>query len=419
MRIEVAAVLLMLCVPPWALGQEEKIARDVARLETCLVQTRELGETAARALGRARRSHREGAWVYGALRRTLEGAKPVVGLGKKDVAARVQRLTKALRSVIDDGMEAVLPLRTRIGELKNEGAVEAGEPKNSTVAFLVAILGRVEDSVVAAAARKALGTKGGGVYLGMWEKERAWRANYLEGFRLILEDIVAAEDQRVLAADAIGQLTLTEDASERARMIGICRGVLTSKAPVPPAGVRDAVIFALARLGEREPFLSRVRPIMKQLKDLSRQEPPDANRILGLQLELAALYMGAYDYENATRAYASALGILYQNVTFDRTSPQGRAEIANALYNLACTLARSGRSNKALAILDQAFAWGLRSFSWCRKDGDLKSLRAQPRFDPLLDAWEKGRKKPGDGILPGSDFLKLMAAFLPSTNPSK
>lgn len=419
MKHAVVGFLLAFWSSTWVLGQSDGVAKDVERLESSLLEVRELGEIAGRALGKARRSDRDGAWVYAAVRRSLETVKPVTGLAGEDVAPRVRRLTKALRAVINDGMEAASRLRIRIGELERERGARGGETKGSAASFLIAMLGRTADSVVATAARKAMKAKGGGVYLGMWEAERAWRAHYLEGFRLILQDIAAPENQRILAADAIGQLTLTKNASERTRMIGVCRAVLDSKSPVPPSGVRDAAAFALARLGDRGPLLSRVRPIMKQLQDLAHQESPDANRILGLQLELAALYMGAYEYENATRAYASALGILYQNVTYDRTSVEGRAEIANALYNLACTLARSGRTQKAVTILDQAFAWGLRSFAWCRKDGDLATLRASSRLEPLITAWETGEKKPGQGILPASNYLKLMAAFLPGAKPSK
>ncbi len=418
MKRGMAAVVLLLWVQGELTGQQERFRASVERLETALKQMRELGRLGDRALGKARRAHREAAWVYGALRRALEETEPAPGVTVKDVEPRVRNVTKALRAVMDLGMGVGPALQSRIGALEAEVAAAEGKAK-SALGFLAATLRRTKDALVAHEARRAIAAQGGGIYLGMWEAQRRERALYLEGFRLLLEDIAAPEGERVLAADAIGQLTRVEDEDERSRMISVCRGILGSKSPVPPKSVRDAAVFALARLGERGPLLERVRPILKTLSVLARGEAPDANRILALQFELASLYMGAYEYENATRAYAPALGILYQNVTFQRTGAEGRGEIANALYNLACTLARSHHSEKALAILDQAFAWGLRSFAWCRKDGDLKSLHADGALERVVSPWEKGERRPGEGILSAAEYLSLMAPFLPDGKPSK
>lgn len=53
-------------------------------------------------------------------------------------------------------------------------------------------------------------------------------------------------------------------------------------------------------------------------------------------------------------------------------------------YNLACTRARQGRTEEALAALDTAVDRGFHDAVQMQRDADLESLRATPRFQALL-----------------------------------
>lgn len=54
------------------------------------------------------------------------------------------------------------------------------------------------------------------------------------------------------------------------------------------------------------------------------------------------------------------------------------------LYNVACNLATLGETEKALDYLERAVEHGTVSEAWMRNDGDLASLRDQPRFQALI-----------------------------------
>jgi len=56
----------------------------------------------------------------------------------------------------------------------------------------------------------------------------------------------------------------------------------------------------------------------------------------------------------------------------------------DAHYNLACVLARLGRTEPALAALEQAVALGFSELGLLEHDADLESLRADPRFAALV-----------------------------------
>lgn len=53
-------------------------------------------------------------------------------------------------------------------------------------------------------------------------------------------------------------------------------------------------------------------------------------------------------------------------------------------YNLACSYALTGSVDEAFAALEQAVLTGYDGYDWMREDGDLESLRGDPRFETLL-----------------------------------
>jgi len=53
-------------------------------------------------------------------------------------------------------------------------------------------------------------------------------------------------------------------------------------------------------------------------------------------------------------------------------------------YNLGCSYALTGRKDEALAALSRAIDLGYEDYQWMSADGDLSSLREDPRFVSLL-----------------------------------
>lgn len=80
----------------------------------------------------------------------------------------------------------------------------------------------------------------------------------------------------------------------------------------------------------------------------------------------------------------TAAGRIEEGLRVDLTLARACPDKPLVWYNLACSYARLGRADKALAALDRAVALGYRDAHWMRSDRDLDSLRDDPRFDALL-----------------------------------
>ncbi len=61
-----------------------------------------------------------------------------------------------------------------------------------------------------------------------------------------------------------------------------------------------------------------------------------------------------------------------------------------AYYNLACIRAIQGRTEEAIAEMGRAVDSGFTDVSWARRDGDLASVRTDPRFHAILRRAEGG-----------------------------
>jgi tetratricopeptide (TPR) repeat protein len=58
-------------------------------------------------------------------------------------------------------------------------------------------------------------------------------------------------------------------------------------------------------------------------------------------------------------------------------------EDPDVIYNLACSYALTGQTDQSFAALGRAIELGYRDFDHMKKDGDLKSLVGDPRFEEL------------------------------------
>lgn len=80
------------------------------------------------------------------------------------------------------------------------------------------------------------------------------------------------------------------------------------------------------------------------------------------------------------------MGLLEFQVAVDAFQREhARNGSTTALYNQACAWSRAGRTEFALAALEQAILEGFDSVDKIRDDGDLVALRALPRFRELLN----------------------------------
>ena len=58
-------------------------------------------------------------------------------------------------------------------------------------------------------------------------------------------------------------------------------------------------------------------------------------------------------------------------------------------YNLACALARQGKSDEAVKMLEQAVVRGYANIAHLKEDPDLESIRQTPGFQRIIEGWQK------------------------------
>jgi len=82
----------------------------------------------------------------------------------------------------------------------------------------------------------------------------------------------------------------------------------------------------------------------------------------------------------------TSLGRYEEGLEIDRELAHRSPDDSNVLYNLACSLALTGHADEAFRTLDRAILHGYADADHLAEDGDLASLRADPRFAALLSA---------------------------------
>ena len=78
------------------------------------------------------------------------------------------------------------------------------------------------------------------------------------------------------------------------------------------------------------------------------------------------------------------LGRNTEGLDLDRQLVQACPDDPIAHYNLACSLALLGRVRPALDALDEAIRLGFDDPDHLESDGDLESLRSEPRFRAMV-----------------------------------
>ena len=85
----------------------------------------------------------------------------------------------------------------------------------------------------------------------------------------------------------------------------------------------------------------------------------------------------AIESDFAQKQYEQAEKKCLELIEFAPKDPSGQ-------YNLACALARQGKTDQALAALEKAVTLGFGDSQHIRDDSDLEPLRKNPRFESIL-----------------------------------
>jgi TolB-like protein/Flp pilus assembly protein TadD/tRNA A-37 threonylcarbamoyl transferase component Bud32 len=139
---------------------------------------------------------------------------------------------------------------------------------------------------------------------------------------------------------------------------------------------------------------ARVRPedyqvpilMAAPLKGLGRENDMLATLRRGLEVaqrhlelnpdDVRALYLGA--------GALTQLGERARGLEWNRRARAMDSEDPAVLYNVACGFANAGEIEEALACIEKAIQNGFGHKEWLENDSDLDSLRAEPRFQALL-----------------------------------
>jgi tetratricopeptide (TPR) repeat protein len=106
----------------------------------------------------------------------------------------------------------------------------------------------------------------------------------------------------------------------------------------------------------------------------------------------------APDYVDVLRCQGELLsrkGRHVEALDIDRRLARLAPQDAVVLYNLACSLSRNEHCDEALVALRQALETGYDDFEYLELDGDFDLLRADPRFQTLVDEFcPKPKRRP-------------------------
>jgi len=208
----------------------------------------------------------------------------------------------------------------------------------------------------------------------------------------ILLDLFASEDEllrvRRQAATALGDLG---GEAELPALRRLADDFLTE------LWVQEEASYLLARFGDR----TWVDRSIAEWRAIIAEVPTAATlpAILTAHGDLGHLRYRLGEYASAVEHYRAKERLLQQlkETVREELRSSIQAEIDLLQYNLACSLALGGELDAAFAALERSVASRDITLDMIRVDGDLRSLRADPRYEEWFRRLAAERTPAGDG----------------------
>lgn len=99
-----------------------------------------------------------------------------------------------------------------------------------------------------------------------------------------------------------------------------------------------------------------------------------------------------YEALEAAANHYTQLGYYADGLGLDERLVRMRPDDPGVLYNIACSFALTAHNEEAITALTQAVCQGYTNHRHAAKDGDLATLRGDPRFQQLLSAMRQERE---------------------------
>lgn len=175
---------------------------------------------------------------------------------------------------------------------------------------------------------------------------------------------------RELAILALGTLGDREAA-------GILKEALREAGPAgTEGGLREELLVALHRLGEKEPLEEFVKRTRREAEEALRGDAKEQGCSLLFSVGLVLNRVGRRD--EARDAYQAILKAAEEHRLTDA------GVLPTAAYNLACLEAQAGRPREAVTWLEKAVRSGFKDRQWIQMDRDLDPLRNDQGYRALL-----------------------------------
>lgn len=216
------------------------------------------------------------------------------------------------------------------------------------------------------------------IYYGQFEHLAALGEEAGAVFVRILRDEDLDRELRVRAGIALGDIRTVLSDAVRHRVQGELRAI--AKDFLTEVWCVTEAKFLLARLGDR----SLVEEPIARNQKIATQTPTAGNlpEIVGAHTELAEIFYRIQEYPAAIKHYQQKRVILVDLSA--RVREELRVGIAQETalldYNLACSLSLAGRIDDCFSTLEQALIHETVTLGMVAADGDLRALRADPRF---------------------------------------
>lgn len=188
---------------------------------------------------------------------------------------------------------------------------------------------------------------------------------------------------RELAVMALGELG-------DARVVEPLKAVLADPTPGRTEDIREEIVVALHRRGERKPLEDYVKKLTAEAEATLKGDA---------KVEACNVFfsMGLIRNRVGQRAEAEAsYRRVIQTVEEHKIPPREVTIYPTTLYNLACLAALGGEREKAVDRLRSAVEAGFKDRAWIRMDQDLAGLRSVESYKKLLADEKLFEKKPDE-----------------------